>query len=145
MPYDPMFVQPMREELTGVGVRELLTAKDVDDFMAIKSGTALLIVNSVCGCAAGGARPAIAIALQHQHRPDRTASVFAGQDLEATDRARSYFPDYPPTSPSLALFKDGEVIHFVPRHGIEGRDPREIAYGLVTAFDEHCAGEKAEK
>ncbi len=138
MAYDPTLVQPMREELTRIGVQELLTADDVDQFMAEKSGTAMVVVNSVCGCAAGGARPAVGIALQHANRPDRVATVFAGQFVEATDRARGYFSEYPPSSPSMALLRDGEVVHFVPRHAIEGRDPQSIAYDLVTAFDEHC-------
>ena len=138
MPYDPTLVQPMREELTRLGVEELRTAEDVDRFMEQKEGTALLIVNSVCGCAAGGARPAMAIALEHEHRPDRIATVFAGQDVEATARARSFFAEFPPSSPSFALFKDGQAVHFVPRHTIEGREPRTIAYDLVNVFDEHC-------
>jgi putative YphP/YqiW family bacilliredoxin len=139
MPYSPLLVRPMREELTAVGIRELLTAQDVDDFMNEKEGTALLIVNSVCGCAAGMARPGIRLALQHDRRPDRLASVFAGQDLEATARARGYLADIPPSSPSIALLKDGELVHFIPRHRIEGRDARAVASDLMAAFDEHCA------
>lgn len=145
MPYDPQLVQPMRDEVTRLGVRELLTPKDVDAFFAKKEGTALLFVNSVCGCAAGGARPALRIALQNDALPDRVATVFAGQDTDATARARSYFADYPPSSPSIALLKDGEVVHFVPRHMIEGRDPASIAYDLVQAFDKHCAGARAKR
>lgn len=137
--YDPTLVQPMREELTRIGVQELLTAEDVDTFMAEKTGTALVIVNSVCGCAAGGARPGVGIALGHETKPDRVATVFAGQDKDATERARGYFASFPPSSPSMALFKDGEVVHFVPRHMIEGRDPQSIAFDLVNAFDAHCA------
>ncbi len=140
MPYDPALVQPMRDELTGIGVQELLTAEDVDVFMA-EPGTALLVVNSVCGCAAGGARPAVAIAVQHSNRPDRLATVFAGQFAEATERARSYLSQYPPSSPSFALLKDGQIVHFVPRHSIEGRDPQTIANDLVEAFDKHCVAE----
>jgi len=139
MPYSPLLVKPMRDELTSVGVRELVTAKDVDDFLNEKEGTALVVVNSVCGCAAGMARPGIALALQHGHRPDRLASVFAGQDLEATARFRSRIPDIPPSSPSIALFKDGELVHFIPRHRIEGRDAHAVARDLAAAFDEHCA------
>lgn len=140
MPYSEMMVKPMREELTSVGVQELRTAQDVDAFMADKSGTALLVVNSVCGCAAGMARPGIRLALQHGgKRPDRTATVFAGQDLEATARARSYFPDIPPSSPSIAFLKDGELVYFIPRHRIEGRDANAVAGDLVAAFEEHCA------
>jgi len=138
MPYSPLLVKPMREELTSIGVQELLTPQDVDAFMAEKSGTALLVVNSVCGCAAGMARPGIRLALQHERRPDRAVSVFAGQDLEATARARGYLADIPPSSPSIALFKDGELVHFIPRHRIEGRDATAVAADLQAAFDEHC-------
>ena len=138
MPYDPALVEPMRRELSEIGVQELLTAQDVDDFMAEKTGSALLIVNSVCGCAAGSARPSVRIAIQHEHKPDRVASVFAGQDVDATEKARSYFGDYPPSSPSMVLFKDGEVACFIPRHAIEGRDAPSVAFDLVAAFDEFC-------
>ncbi len=138
MPYSPMLVQPMREELTSLGVEELLSADAVDAFMAAEDGTTLVIVNSVCGCAAGSARPAVRLALDSQVRPDRVATVFAGQDLEATARARSYFAEVPPSSPSMALFKDGELVHFVPRHRIEGRSADQIAQDLVAAFHEHC-------
>ena len=138
MPYSPLLVKPMREELTSVGVQELLTAQDVDAFMNEKNGTAMLIVNSVCGCAAGMARPGVRLALQSDRRPDRVATVFAGQDLEATARARGYFSDVPPSSPSIALFKDGELVHFIPRHRIEGRDAYAVADDLKAAFNEHC-------
>ncbi|MEE8142922.1 MAG: BrxA/BrxB family bacilliredoxin [Planctomycetota bacterium] len=144
MPYDPQLVQPMREELSRVGVQELTSQEQVESFMAESSGTALLIVNSVCGCAAGGARPAISIAMQHENCPNRVASVFAGQDVEATEKARSYFAEFPPSSPCFVLFKDGKVVHFVPRHGIEGRDPQSIAFDLVSTFDTHCTA-KAER
>lgn len=137
MPYDPALVQPMREELTSIGIEELTTAAEVDSFMA-KPGTKLLIVNSVCGCAAGQARPGVALAIQHTARPDHVGTVFAGQDLEATAKARSYFADYPPSSPSLALLRDTDVVHFVPRHAIEGTPAQQVAFELVTAFDEHC-------
>jgi putative YphP/YqiW family bacilliredoxin len=139
MPYDPVLVQPMRDELSSIGVRELTTAADVDAWMAETSGTALVIVNSVCGCAAGQARPGIRLALRHERRPDRVATVFAGQDLEATARAREHFPNFPPSSPSMALFKDGEVVHFVPRHRIEDRGAEQVAADLIAAFDRHCA------
>jgi putative YphP/YqiW family bacilliredoxin len=140
MPYSPMLVKPMREELTSLGVRELMTAADVDTFMSeAKSGTSLLIVNSVCGCAAGMARPGVRLALEHATRPDRVVSVFAGQDLDATAKARSYFGEVPPSSPSMALFKDGELVYFVPRHRIEGRDASAVSRDLTAAFDEHCA------
>ncbi len=129
----------MREELTSAGVKELLTPQDVDAFMAEKSGTAMLIVNSVCGCAAGMARPGVRLALQHERRPDRVATVFAGQDLEATARARSYMPDIPPSSPSIAFFKDGELVSFIPRHRIESRNADALAGDMVSVFNEHCA------
>lgn len=138
MPYDPILVKPMREDLTSMGFRELLTPQDVDDFMAEKSGTALLVVNSVCGCAAGMARPGVRMALERGVSPDRKATVFAGQDLDATDRARSYFRDYPPSSPSIALLKDGELVHFIHRHQIEGRTAEQVADDLVAVFEEHC-------
>jgi putative YphP/YqiW family bacilliredoxin len=129
----------MREELAAAGVEELLTAADVDSWMARKSGTAVLVVNSVCGCAAGSARPGVRIALEHSLRPDRAASVFAGQDLEATARARGYFADIPPSSPSIALFRDGELVYFVPRHRIEGRDAAGVAQDLIAAFGRFLA------
>jgi putative YphP/YqiW family bacilliredoxin len=129
----------MREELTSAGVKELLTAAEVDAFMNEKSGTAMLVVNSVCGCAAGMARPGIRHALASGSRPDRVATVFAGQDLEATARARSYFPDIPPSSPSIAFFKDGELVWFLPRHRVEGRSASDVAHDLVQVFAEHCA------
>jgi putative YphP/YqiW family bacilliredoxin len=137
MPYDPALVQPMRDELVRAGVEELRSAADVDAFMR-RPGTKLVVVNSVCGCAAGGARPGVIRALQHEVKPDHVATVFAGQDLEATARARSYFGQVPPSSPSLALFKDSEMVHFVPRHGIEGRNGEMVAYDLASAFEEHC-------
>lgn len=139
MPYSELLVRPMREELTSVGVKELRSADEVDAFMAEKSGTALLVINSVCGCAAGMARPGIRLALQNERRPDRVATVFAGQDLEATARARAHMADIPPSSPSVAFFKDGELVWFLPRHRIEGRDAQSVARDLVTAFNEHCA------
>ncbi len=139
MPYDPRLVQPMRQELTAIGFQELLTPADVDAFMAESEGTALIVVNSVCGCAAGMARPGVRLALQQSPRPDRLATVFAGQDLDAVARARSYFESYPPSSPSIALFKSGELVHFVPRHQIEGRSADQVAVDLAKALDEHCA------
>lgn len=138
MPYDPTLVQPMRDELANIGVTELIEAGDVDRFMSNREGTAFVVVNSVCGCAAGSARPAVAIALQQDPKPQRTATVFAGQDLDATDRARSYFSEYPPSSPSFALFRDGELVHLFPRHQIEGRNPQEIAAELRDLFDRYC-------
>ncbi len=138
MPYDPVMVQPMRDELTAIGVTELTDGAAVDAFLGDKTGTVLLLVNSVCGCAAAGARPGLRIAMEHENKPDRVATVFAGQDIEATAQARSYFGEIPPSSPSFALFKDGELSHFVPRHGIEGRDPQVVAFDLVSAFDKYC-------
>ncbi len=138
MPYPELMVKPMREELTRSGVRELRSAEEVDAFMAEKGGTALLVVNSVCGCAAGMARPGVRLALGQEVRPDRVATVFAGQDLEATARARGYFPDIPPSSPSMAFFKDGELVFFLPRHRIEGRTAEDVAGDLTAVFREHC-------
>jgi putative YphP/YqiW family bacilliredoxin len=129
----------MREELSAAGVEELLSADDVDRWMNESSGTALLVVNSVCGCAAGMARPGVRAALEQGPRPDRVATVFAGQDVEATARARAHFSDIPPSSPSMALFKDGELVYFVPRHRIEGRSAQDLAADLVSAFREHGA------
>ena len=138
MPYPEALVAPMRAELTSAGIKELKTAAEVDAFMADKNGTAMVIVNSVCGCAAGGARPGVKLSLQHEKKPTRVATVFAGQDTEAVAKARGYFADIPPSSPCVALFKDGELVHFTPRHMIEGRDPKSIAAELVKAFDENC-------
>lgn len=138
MPYDPALVQPMREELTQVGVTQLDSAEAVAEHFTGHKGTTLLVVNSVCGCAAGGARPGISLAIQHEKKPDHVVTVFAGQDLDATDAARAFCGEIPPSSPSFALFKDGEVVHFVPRHMIEGRDPKTIAWDLIEAFDKHC-------
>ncbi len=137
MPYDPEMVRPMREELSSAGVQELTTIEEVDASFA-QSGTQLLVINSVCGCAAGGARPGVLLALKHSVQPDRATTVFAGQDLDAVNAARAKMADFPPSSPCLALFKDGEVVHFVPRHMIEGRDAQSIAFDLVEAFDKHC-------
>ena len=138
MPYDPELVAPMREELTRAGVKELLSAKDVESLMADAKGTTLIVVNSVCGCAAGSARPGVTLALKGNIRPDRVATVFAGQDAEATQKVRSYFSEMPPSSPSLALLKDGKIVHFVPRHAIEGKGPEQVAAGLAQAFEKYC-------
>lgn len=138
MPYSELMVRPMREELTRLGVEELRSEAEVDEAVR-QEGTTLVVVNSVCGCAARNARPAVAMALQHATRPDRATSVFAGQDVEATARARSFFHGYPPSSPSIALLKDGELVYMMERHQIEGRDAREIAEDLTEAFDRHCA------
>ncbi len=139
MPYPELMVKPMREELVAAGVRELRSADEVDAALGESEGTTLLIVNSVCGCAAGQARPGVRAALTHGVTPDRAVTVFAGQDLEATARAREYFADIPPSSPSIALFKDGEVAYFVPRHRIENRSAQELADDLTGAFERFCA------
>ncbi len=139
MRYDPKLVQPMRDELTTLGFEELVTPQEVDTFMSERSGTALVVVNSVCGCAAGMARPGVRLALQKGPRPDRLASVFAGQDLDAVARARSFFAGYPPSSPSIALFREGQLVHFVPRHQIEGQGADQVADALTKALEEHCA------
>ena len=138
MPYHEMMVKPMREEVTRLGVSELRTVADVDAALGAGEGTAMVFVNSVCGCAAGGARPALALALTHTTRPQHLYTVFAGQDLDATARVRSYFAEYQPSSPSLAILRDGEVVHFVHRHQIEGRSPQAVAAELTQAFDKYC-------
>ena len=138
--YDPHAVQPMRDELTQVGFRELRTPEDVDAVLG-EGGTALLMVNSVCGCAAGAARPGVSFALQHKVIPDQLTTVFAGNDREATEKARSYLSDYPPSSPCIALFKDGKVVAILQRQDIEVRDPQQVAAELVALFDTHCTRE----
>jgi putative YphP/YqiW family bacilliredoxin len=138
MPYPEVLIRPMRDELTRLGVEELRTAESVQQSFA-ESGTNLVVVNSVCGCAARNARPAVAIALDHENRPDRASTVFAGQDIEATIEARRHFHGYPPSSPSIALLKDGELVFMLERHQIEGRDADEIADDLTAAFDRFCA------
>jgi putative YphP/YqiW family bacilliredoxin len=128
----------MREELTRLGFRELRTPEEVDDALAVKDQTLLLVVNSVCGCAAGKARPGVAQALAQGSRPDRLATVFAGMDLEATSRAREYFEGYPPSSPQIALLKNGRLLHMMERKDIEGRDAPAIARDLGSAFETFC-------
>jgi putative YphP/YqiW family bacilliredoxin len=137
--YPEIMVIPMREELTRLGVQELRTPADVDRELCQRHGTTMVVVNSICGCAAGRMRPAVRIALQHESRPNRLFSVFAGQDMEATERARSYFTGYPPSSPSVALFRDGQLVHMLQRSDIEHRDSADIANELTRVFDEHCA------
>jgi putative YphP/YqiW family bacilliredoxin len=139
MPYPEIMIRPMREELTRLGAEELRTADDVDRALAEQKGTLMVVVNSICGCAAGKARPGVALALNHENRPDRVATVFAGADIEATEKARAYFTGYPPSSPSIALLKDGRLVYMMERRQIEGRGPNEIAEELRKAFDEHCA------
>ena len=138
MPYPEFFVAPMRQELTRLGVEELRTPEEVDAAIAATPGVLMIVVNSVCGCAAGKARPGIALALQHLGRPDRVATVFAGADVEATDRARAYFTGYRPSSPSVALFKDGELAFMLERAEIENRTADQIADVLIAAFDRVC-------
>ncbi len=136
--YDPRLVQPMREELTRLGFQELRTAQDVDAVLGTTRETALVVVNSVCGCAARNARPAAMLALQHAKRPQRLLTVFAGQDADATARARAYFTDYPPSSPQMGLFKDGKLVFMLERKNIEGRAAQDIAADLTAAFDRYC-------
>ena len=137
--YPEIMLVPMREELTSVGVQELKTAEEVDRTIPTQHGTAMVIVNSICGCAAGRMRPAVRAALQNSSRPEKLFSVFAGQDKDATDRARSYFAGYPPSSPSIALLRDGKVVHMMQRSDIEHREAADIAAELRKAFDKFCA------
>lgn len=136
--YDPRLVQPMRDELTTVGVKELKTPSEVEEALGPNSGTVLVVVNSICGCAAGAARPAVGMAMKNSKLPKSVTSVFAGQDKEATDKARSYFHGYPPSSPSFALLKDGKIVQMIPRSSIEGNTAEGIAKLLTEAFDKYC-------
>jgi putative YphP/YqiW family bacilliredoxin len=145
MMYDERFVTPMRQELTRLGVEELRTVAEVDAKLKDTPGTTLVVVNSVCGCAARNARPAVASALRHSVKPDHLTTVFAGQDVEATTKARSYFTGYPPSSPQIGLLKDGQVVFMLERWQIEGRSADEIAKDLVGAFDQFCAPQPAER
>ena len=138
MPYPEPFIAPMREELTRLGVQELRTPEQVDQIVQ-NPGTVMIVVNSVCGCAAGKARPGIAMALRHSRTPDVAATVFAGGDIEATDRARQYFAPYLPSSPSIGLLQDGKLVFMMERRDIENRDAAAIAARLTAAFDEHCS------
>ena len=137
--YPELMVIPMREELTRVGVQEARTAEAVDDAVKNSKGTLMVIVNSICGCAAGRMRPAVRVALQNTARPDKAFSVFAGQDTQATERARSYFTGYPPSSPSIAILRDGKLLYMMQRSDIERREAPEIASELTKAFDKFCA------
>lgn len=137
--YDERFVTPMRQELTRLGVEEMRTPEEVDARLKGDAGTTLVVVNSVCGCAARNARPAVASALQHAKKPDHLTTVFAGQDTDATARARSYFTGYAPSSPQIGLLKGGKLVFMLERHQIEGRSADEIAKDLTGAFDKHCA------
>ena len=139
MPYSELMIRPMREELTRIGVEELRTPEAVQQTLEDSKGTVMVVVNSICGCAAGKARPGIARALQHSVRPDKVGTVFAGADIEATEKARSYFIGYEPSSPSIALLKDGQLVYMMERRQIEGKDASQVASELIQAFDQHCA------
>ena len=139
MPYPEIMIKPFREDLTRIGVEELRTPEAVDDAVKNTSGTLMIVVNSVCGCAAGKARPGIALALGNENKPDRVATVFAGADIEATERARGYFKGYGPSSPSIGILKDGELVYMMERRNIENQDAYSIAMALTQAFDTYCA------
>lgn len=138
MPYSELLIKPMREDLTRLGIKETRTPEAVDETIKDTAGTVMVIVNSVCGCAAGKARPGVALALQHQALPEQIITVFAGADIEATERARSYFKGYAPSSPSIALLQNGEVVYMLERFQIEGKEAPEIAQHLTRAFDQFC-------
>lgn len=139
MPYPEIMIAPMREDLRRIGFQELRTAPEVDNALAEERRTTLLVVNSMCGCAAGAARPAIGMSLQHEHKPEVLLTVFAGQDLDATERAREYIVGYPPSSPSIALFRGGELVWMLERHQVQGRFPEQISVDLKRAYDEYCS------
>jgi putative YphP/YqiW family bacilliredoxin len=139
MPYPESFIAPMREELTRLGVQELRTSSEVDAVVRQKSATVMVVVNSMCGCAAGKARPGVALALGHSVKPDVVATVFAGADIEATERVRSYCAGYRPSSPSIAIFRDGQLLYMLERHQIENQTAGTIARILTEAFDTFCA------
>ena len=138
MPYPEMMVSPMREDLVRVGFAEMRTPEDVDETLGTEKRSTLVVVNSVCGCAAAMMRPAVYMSLQGETKPEVLTTVFAGQDMSATDRTRDYITGYPPSSPSIALFKDGELAYFMERHQIEGRHPEDIAGDLREAYEKHC-------
>ena len=138
MPYPEIMIAPMREDLTRLGVEELRTPDAVDETIKNSQGTLMVVVNSICGCAAGKARPGVALALQNEVKPDKVATVFAGADIDATERARSYFTGYGPSSPSIALLKDGKLVYMLERYQIEGRDAEQIAGELTQAFEKYC-------
>ena len=138
MPYPESFIGPMRQELTRLGIQELKTGSQVDDVVRQSQGTVMIVVNSMCGCAAGKARPGIALALQHPVKPQVIATVFAGGDIEATERARSYFTGYPPSSPSIAILRDGKLVYMMERRQIENQTADTIARSLTDAFDQVC-------
>ena len=138
MPYPESFIGPMRQELTRLGIQELKTAAQVDDVVRHAQGTVMIVVNSMCGCAAGKARPGIALALQHPVKPEVIGTVFAGGDIEATERARSYFTGYPPSSPSIAILRDGRLVYMMERRQIENQTAEAIARNLTDAFEQVC-------
>lgn len=137
MRYPEEMVKPMRKELTDAGFTQLMSTEDVENALE-QNGTTLVMVNSVCGCAAGSARPGVVLSLTADKKPDHLTTVFAGMEMEATDKARELMKPYPPSSPSIALFKDGELVHMIERHHIEGRPAQMIAQNLAQAYEEHC-------
>ena len=139
MPYSELMIRPMREELARLGIEETRTPEQVEEALAGSSGTVMVVVNSICGCAAGKARPGVALALQHEARPDRVITVFAGADMEATVKARTYFTGYQPSSPQIAILKDGKLVYMMERRQIEGKDAPQIAKELTEAFDRFCS------
>jgi putative YphP/YqiW family bacilliredoxin len=139
MPYPEFLIEPMREELTRLGVKETRTPEELEAVVRETPGTVMVVVNSVCGCAAGKARPGIAMALRHGVLPDKVVTVFAGADIDATERAREMFTGYAPSSPSIGLLKNGQIVYMLQRHQIEGRDAPAIAQELTGAFDKHCS------
>ena len=139
MPYPEIMIRPMREDLTRLGFEEMRTPDSVDAIVNDTKGTLMVVVNSICGCAAGKARPGVAQALENEARPDRLATVFAGADLEATEKARGYFTGYGPSSPSIAILRDGQLVYMLERYQIEGRNATQIADELKSAFNKHCA------
>lgn len=138
MPYSELLIKPMREDLSNIGIEEARSSAQVDEAVSGTVGTLMIVVNSVCGCAAGKARPGVAMALRNEPRPARSITVFAGADIEATDRARSYFTGFPPSSPCIALLNGGRLVYMMERYQIEGRDANEIAAELRRAFEQHC-------
>jgi putative YphP/YqiW family bacilliredoxin len=138
MPYSEILIKPMREDLTRLGIEETRTPEQVDEAIKNAKGTLLVVVNSVCGCAAGKARPGVALALQNEAHPDRAITVFAGADIDATTRAREHFAPYPPSSPQIALFRDGKLVYMLERHQIENKFAEQIAQELTQAFDQFC-------
>ena len=139
MPYPEIMIRPMREELARLGIEETKSPEQVDQALNESKGTVMVVVNSICGCAAGKARPGVALALQHDVRPDRAITVFAGADIEATERARGYFTGYRPSSPQIAILRDGKLVYMMERHQVEGQTATQIAQALTEAFDRFCS------